>query len=264
MSFASSGRELRGGVLSMLETHIVMSSLMFHLSLILVFRLARTLVLRLTLFHMLCLTLLVFCLSSLKDLTIAHMVLVHERTTLCLDALDTAHVLIVVIISCIGLVSLLEGLTLTLSRDIWMTHVFPVVVHIPLGQMVRWKGLWRLLLVVWLSTGFLRFISLTPALSHRPLLILCRWWTETWRTCDSWIPVAHVSWSESLYGSPTSPTCLRVFDSCGIWLVAFLYACLVLMVIAFLIAWSLMSPLWDLMDYLTPFLWDGTSSWTCF
>jgi hypothetical protein len=42
MSFASCRRELRGGVLSMLETHIMMSSLMFHLNLILVFRLART------------------------------------------------------------------------------------------------------------------------------------------------------------------------------------------------------------------------------
>jgi hypothetical protein len=31
------------------------------------------------------------------------MVLVHERTTLSLDALDTAHVLIVVIVSRIGL-----------------------------------------------------------------------------------------------------------------------------------------------------------------
>jgi hypothetical protein len=59
-----------------------------------------------------------FCLSSLMDLTITHMVLVHERTDVCLDALDTPHVLIVVIISCVGLVSQLEGLTLTLSRDI--------------------------------------------------------------------------------------------------------------------------------------------------
>jgi hypothetical protein len=41
--------------------------------------------------------------------------LVHERTTFSLDALDMAHVLIVVIISRVGLVSLLEGLTLTLS-----------------------------------------------------------------------------------------------------------------------------------------------------
>jgi hypothetical protein len=76
-----------------------------------------------------------------------------------------------------------------------------------------------------------------------------------------WIPVAHVSWPELLYGSPTSPSCFRVLDvldSCGIWLVAFLCVCFVLMVIAFLIVWSLMSRLWDLMVYLTPFLvsWD--------
>jgi hypothetical protein len=70
------------------------------------------------------------------DLTIVHMVLVHERTALSLDALDTAYILIMVIISRVGLVSLMEGLTLTLSQDIWMTHVFPIVVHIPLGQMV--------------------------------------------------------------------------------------------------------------------------------
>jgi hypothetical protein len=95
----------------MLETHIVMSSLICCLILILMFCLARTLALCLALFH-------VLCLSSLMDLTIAHMVLVHERTALCLDALDTAHILIVLIVSCVCLVSLLEGLTLTLSRDI--------------------------------------------------------------------------------------------------------------------------------------------------
>jgi hypothetical protein len=55
------------------------------------------------------------CLSSLIDLIITHMVLVLERTALCLDALDTAHVLIVMIVSHVGLVFLLEGLTLTLS-----------------------------------------------------------------------------------------------------------------------------------------------------
>jgi hypothetical protein len=142
MSFASGRRELRGDALSMLETHIVMSSLIFHLILILIFCLALTLMLRLALFHVICLTLLlILCLSLLMDLTITHMVLVHERTALCLDALDTTHVLIVVIVFRVGLVSLLEGLTLTLSRDIWMTHIFPIVVHIPLGQMVSWKGL---------------------------------------------------------------------------------------------------------------------------
>jgi hypothetical protein len=116
MSFASDGRELRGGVLSMLDTHIVMSSLISCLVLILMFCFAFTLVLHLALFHVLCLSLLlVLHLSSLMDLTIAHMVLVHERTALCLDALDTAHVLIVVIVSRVCLFSLLEGLTLTLS-----------------------------------------------------------------------------------------------------------------------------------------------------
>jgi hypothetical protein len=66
----------------MLETHIVMSSLFFRLTLTLVFCLA---------------LLLVLCLSSLMDLIIAHMVLVHERTGLYQDALHTTHVLIVVI-----------------------------------------------------------------------------------------------------------------------------------------------------------------------
>jgi hypothetical protein len=100
----------------MLETHIVMSSLMFHLSLILVFRLTRTLMFHLALFYVLCLALLLMlCLSSLMGLTITHMVWVHERTTLCIHVLDTTHVLIVVIVSRVGLISLLEGLTLTLS-----------------------------------------------------------------------------------------------------------------------------------------------------
>jgi hypothetical protein len=115
MSFAFDERELRRGAMSMLETHIMMSSLICRLVLILVFCLARTLVLRLTLFHVFYLTLLVLCLSSLMDLTIAHMVWVHERTALCLDALDTTHVLVVVIIFCIGLVFLLEGRTPILS-----------------------------------------------------------------------------------------------------------------------------------------------------
>jgi hypothetical protein len=108
MSFASGRRELRGGMLSILETHIVMSSLIFRLVLILMFRFVFTLVLLLALFH-------VLCLSSLMDLTIAHMVLVHERTALSLDALVTAHVLVVVIISHVCLVFLLEGPSPTLS-----------------------------------------------------------------------------------------------------------------------------------------------------
>jgi hypothetical protein len=94
MSFASVTRELRRCALIMLETHIEMSSLIFCLVL-----------------------LLMLCLISFIDLTIAHMVLVHERTTLCLDILDTTHVLIVVIIPCVGTVFLLDDLTLTLSPD---------------------------------------------------------------------------------------------------------------------------------------------------
>jgi hypothetical protein len=134
MSFASAVRELRGGMLIMLETHIVMSLLISCLILILIFRLTYTLVLCLTLLHML-------FLSSLMDLTIAHMVLVHERTALSLDALVMAHVLVVVIISRVFLIFLLDDPTPTLSQDIWMIHIFTVVVHVPLSQVVRCKGL---------------------------------------------------------------------------------------------------------------------------
>jgi hypothetical protein len=94
MSFASVTRESRRDTLIILETHIVMSSLIFYLALILVLHLV-----------------------SFMDLTIANMVLVHKRITLCLDALVTAHTLIMVIVSCVGPVFLLEGLTLTLSPD---------------------------------------------------------------------------------------------------------------------------------------------------
>jgi hypothetical protein len=51
----------------------------------------------------------------LMDSTIAHMVLVYERTALSLDALDTAHVLIMVIVSRVSLVFPLEGPIPTLS-----------------------------------------------------------------------------------------------------------------------------------------------------
>jgi hypothetical protein len=102
----------------MLETHIVISLLIFHLILILS-----------------------LCLISFIDLTITHMILVHKRTTMCLDILVTAHVLIVVIVSLIGMIFLLEDLSLTLSPDTWMVHVFPVMVLVPLVQRVRCKRL---------------------------------------------------------------------------------------------------------------------------
>jgi hypothetical protein len=66
----------------MLATHIVMSSLILCLILTLMLHLA---------------LLLVLCFVSLMDLTIIHMVLVHERTALCLDALVIAHVSSVVV-----------------------------------------------------------------------------------------------------------------------------------------------------------------------
>jgi hypothetical protein len=126
----------------MLETHIVMSSLIFRLILIPMFRLTFTLVLRFALFHVLCFALLpVLCLSLLMYLTITHMVLVHERTALSLDALVTAHILVVVIISHVGLVFLLEGPSPSLSRDKWTVHAFPVMVHVPLDQVVSCKGM---------------------------------------------------------------------------------------------------------------------------
>jgi hypothetical protein len=110
----------------MLETHIMMSSLIFRLDLILVLCLALTLML---------------CLHTLMDLTITHMVLVQERTTLYLNVLDMTHVLIVVIISCVGLILLLEDHTPILSRDTWMIHIFSVVVLVPLVQTIMCKRL---------------------------------------------------------------------------------------------------------------------------
>jgi hypothetical protein len=132
MSFAFGAIYWRRDTLIILETHIVMSSLISHLVLILMFRLIITLVLRLTL-------LLVLCLASPMDITIAHTILVHERTTLCLDALVMTHVLIVVIIYRAGPIFLLEGFTRTLSTYTWMVHVFSIVIPVPLVQRLRCK-----------------------------------------------------------------------------------------------------------------------------
>jgi hypothetical protein len=157
MSFASIARELRIGALTMLETHIVMSSL--------IFRLALTLVLYLTL-------LLVLCLVSLMDLTIAHMVLVHERTALCLDTLDTAHVLIVMIVSRVGLVSLLEGLTLTLCLDIWTVHVSPswFMTHWSSGEVLKTiKTSSGCMVKCWIPKIYLTNPSIEPSTPSRSM-----------------------------------------------------------------------------------------------
>jgi hypothetical protein len=126
MNFASGIRKLRRSALSMLETHIMMSFL--------IFRLVLTLVLHLALLH-------AFFLSSLMDIIIAHMVLVHERTALSLDALVMTHVLIVVIVSRVSVVFPQEGFTPVLSRDNWTVHIFPIVVLVPLVQIVMCKRL---------------------------------------------------------------------------------------------------------------------------
>jgi hypothetical protein len=102
----------------MLETHIVMSLLIFCLVLLLVLHLV-----------------------SFMDLTITHIVLVHEITTLYRDPLVMAHVLIVVIVPRVGTILMLEGLTLAWRQGTWMVHIFPVMVHIPVVQMVRCKRL---------------------------------------------------------------------------------------------------------------------------
>jgi hypothetical protein len=59
--------------------------------------------------------LLVIHLVSFMDLTISHMVLVHKRIDLCLDALVTSHVLIVMIVPHVGMVFPLEVPILILS-----------------------------------------------------------------------------------------------------------------------------------------------------
>jgi hypothetical protein len=100
----------------MLETHIMMSLLIFRL-----------------------IFLLVLHLIFLMDLTITHMALVHERVALCLHALVSTHILIMVFVPRLGMVFLLEVSILTFSRVTLTIHPFPVVVHVPLAQMVRCK-----------------------------------------------------------------------------------------------------------------------------
>jgi hypothetical protein len=76
----------------MVETHIMISLLIFCLIFLLMPRLI-----------------------FLMDLTISHMVLVHKRVVLCIDALVLTHALIVVSVSYIGMVFLPEVSILTLS-----------------------------------------------------------------------------------------------------------------------------------------------------
>jgi hypothetical protein len=118
----------------MLETHIVMSLLIFYLVLLLMIHLVSfmeltitrmvlvhermletRIVMSLLIFYLV--LLLVLHLISFMKLTIAHMVLVHERIALCLNALVMIHIIIMVIVPRIGTIFLLEGLTPALSQD---------------------------------------------------------------------------------------------------------------------------------------------------
>jgi hypothetical protein len=92
MSFSFGAREWRSDMWTMLETHIIMSSLIFHLAF-----------------------LLMLCLIFLMDIIITHMVLADKRVALYLDALVLTHVLIVVLIPRVGTVLQLEVPILILS-----------------------------------------------------------------------------------------------------------------------------------------------------
>jgi hypothetical protein len=92
MSFAFGKREWRRGVWTMLETHIMMSLFIFCLTFLLVLHLV-----------------------FLMNLTITHIVLVHERVVLCLDVLLSTHAVIVAFVPRVGMVFPLEVHILSLS-----------------------------------------------------------------------------------------------------------------------------------------------------
>jgi hypothetical protein len=79
MSFAFDAREWRRGVSIMLETHIMMSSSIFRSTFLLILHLV-----------------------FLMDLTITHMVLVHERMVLCLEALMSIYTFIMMFVLRVG------------------------------------------------------------------------------------------------------------------------------------------------------------------
>jgi hypothetical protein len=139
MIFASGERELRGGVLSLLETHIVMSSLIFHLVLTLIFYLTFTLGLHLALLH-------VLFLSSLIDLTITHIVLVHERTALSIDTLVTTHILVVAPKIFNAEVENQHNIKIKVVRSdrgekYYGRHVVHVQVHVPFARFLQENGI---------------------------------------------------------------------------------------------------------------------------
>jgi hypothetical protein len=83
----------------MLETHIMMRLLIFRLIFLLILRL-----------------------GILMDITITHMAFFHERVSLCLEALVSTHILIVVFVPHVGMIFSLEVSILTLSRAVLIVH----------------------------------------------------------------------------------------------------------------------------------------------
>jgi hypothetical protein len=124
------------------------------------------------------------------DLTIAHMVLVHDRTALSLNNLVTAYVLIVVIVFRVGLFSAGGSHTHLESRHL-DDPCFPRFGSCPTRSSDIVQRIMKTSSGHMVSAGFLRFISQTTALSHRHFLIPCRCCTEAWRIGGLWIPVAH-------------------------------------------------------------------------
>jgi hypothetical protein len=83
------------------------------------------------------------------------------------------HILIVVIISHIGLVSLLEGLTLTLSRDTWTVHTFshrgshPTWPNGELERIVKTSS--DRMVKCWIPKIYLTNPSMEPSTPSRPM-----------------------------------------------------------------------------------------------
>jgi hypothetical protein len=100
-----------------LETHIMMSLLIFHLIFLLMLRLI-----------------------FLIDLTIDHMTLVHERVALYLDALVSTHVHIMGFIPRVGMFSARDAYS-HFEKIALTVHTFPIMVLIPLAQLMRCIGL---------------------------------------------------------------------------------------------------------------------------
>jgi hypothetical protein len=133
----------------MLETHIMRSLLIFRLVLLLMFHLI-----------------------SFMELTIVHMVLVHERIALCLDALVTTHVLIVVIVPPCRYDFLARGFYTRLprhsggprfsrrvSRPTHSNGEVQNTVKTSSGRMVK----------CWISKFYLTNLSTEPSTSSRPV-----------------------------------------------------------------------------------------------